>query len=116
MPQQAGPHLPVGEVGEADECLAPDPEQLEALNRDFADLLFAGAIEVSGPLPQERGEFPDYARLVLRFDRREMGRLRALVDALNDMVPESAPPPRDAGPLEVVEASLPPEAESAEQE
>ena len=95
---------------------APDPEQLEALNLDFADLLVSGAIEASGPLPQERGEFPDYARLVLRFDRREMGRLRALVDALNDMVPESAPPPRDAGPLEVVEASLPPEAESAEQE
>ncbi len=95
---------------------APDPEQLEALNRDFADLLVAGAIEASGPLPQEGGELPDYARLVLRFDRREMGRLRALIDALNAFVAESAPPPRDAGPLEVVEASLPPEAERAEQE
>ncbi len=95
---------------------APDPEQLEALNRDFADLLVSGAIEASGPLPQERGEFPRHARLLLRFDRREMGRLRALSDATNALVAESAPPPRDAGPLEVVEASLPPEAERAEQE
>ena len=95
---------------------APDPEQLEALNRDFADLLVSGAIEASGPLPQERGEFPRHARLLLHFDRREMGRLRALIDVLNGFVSESAPPPRDAGPLEVVEESLPPEAERAEQE
>jgi len=95
---------------------APDPEQLESLNRDFADLLVSGAIEASGPLPQERGEFPRHARLALHFDRREMGRLRALIDALNGFVAESAPPPRDAGPLEVVEESLPPEAERAEQE
>src|SRR5262245_32239871 len=95
---------------------APDAEQLEALNRDFADLLVSGAIEASGPLAPERGEFPDYARLVLRFDRREMERLRALIDVLNGFVAESAPPPRDAGPLEVVELVLPPEAESAEQE
>jgi uncharacterized protein (TIGR00730 family) len=98
-------------------CLrrAPDAEQLEALNRDFADLLAAGAIEASGPLPQEGGELPGHARLVLSFDRREMGRLRALIDRLNSFVPESATPPRDAGPLEVVEASLPPEAERAEE-
>jgi uncharacterized protein (TIGR00730 family) len=95
---------------------APDAEQLEALNRDFADLLAAGAIEASGPLPQEGGELPGYARLVLFFDRREMGRLRALIDRLNSFVPESATPPRDAGPLEVVETSLPPEAERAEEE
>jgi uncharacterized protein (TIGR00730 family) len=95
---------------------APDAQELEALNRDFADLLTGGAIEAGPPLPQEGGELPDLARLVLRFDRREMGRLRALVDRLNALVPESASPPRDAGPLEVVEASFPPEAERAEQE
>jgi len=95
---------------------APDPEQLESLNRAFADLLVSGAIEASGPLPQERGEFPRHARLALHFDRREMGRLRALIDELNGFVAESAPPPRDAGPLEVDEGSLPPEAERAEQE
>jgi uncharacterized protein (TIGR00730 family) len=95
---------------------APDAEQLEVLNRDFADTLVGGAIEPSEPLPQEEGEFPGYARLVLRFDRREIGRLRAMIDRLNAFVAVSAPPPSDAGPLQVPEASLPPDAESAEQE
>jgi hypothetical protein len=96
--------------------LAPSEEQLEALNRDFSDLLIAGRIDGSGPLPQEGGEFPQLARLALQFNHREMGRLRMLIDALNGYVTASAPPPRDAGPLEVPEQKLPPEAEQDEQD
>ena len=95
---------------------APSPEQLDALNRDFAKLLTSGRIEASAPLAQEGGEFPQLARLVLRIDHREMGLLRQLIDVLNGYVTASAPPPRDAGPVELVEQSLPPEAERDEQD
>jgi hypothetical protein len=95
---------------------APDAEQLDALNRDFADLVSQGAIEACGPLTQEAGEFPQHARLTLHFNHREMGLLRALIDVVNGYVSASAPPPRDAGPLEMLEQSLPPEAESDEQD
>jgi hypothetical protein len=94
---------------------APSPEQLDALNRDFAELVDSGSIEVSGPLPQEGGEFPQHARLTLRLDHREMGLLRSLIDVVNGYVAASAPPPRDAGPVEMPEQSLPPEAERDEQ-
>jgi hypothetical protein len=94
---------------------APNPEQLDALNRDFAELVDSGSIEVSGPLPQEGGEFPQHARLTLRLDHREMGLLRSLIDVVNGYVAASAPPPRDAGPVEMPEQSLPPEAERDEQ-
>ena len=95
---------------------APDAEQLDALNRDFADLVSQGAIEACGPLTQEAGEFPQHARLTLHFNHREMGLLRTLIDVVNGYVSASAPPPRDAGPLEMLEQSLPPEAESDEQD
>ncbi len=95
---------------------APDARQLDALNRDFADLVSHGAIEASGPLAQEAGEFPQHARLVLQFNHREMGRLRELIDVVNGYVSASAPPPRDAGPLELLEQSLTPDAESDEQD
>jgi len=95
---------------------APNAEQLDALNREFADLVSKGAIEACGPLAQEAGEFPQHARLTLQFNHREMGRLRGLIDVVNGYVSASAPPPRDAGPLEVLEQSLPPEAESDEQD
>jgi uncharacterized protein (TIGR00730 family) len=95
---------------------APSPAQLDALNRDFSELLSAGAIETSGPLAQEAGEFPQLARLTLRFNHREMGLLRELIDVVNGYVSASAPPPRDAGPAQLVEQSLPPEAERDEQD
>ena len=44
-----------------------------------------------------------------------MGLLRQLIDVLNGYVTASAPPPRDAGPVELVEQRLPPEAERDEQ-
>jgi hypothetical protein len=65
------------------------PAQLAALQRDFADILNDGA---NGPLQQlsaaavyesERPELAALPRLVLRFNRRSLGRLRQFVDAIN---------------------------------
>lgn len=64
---------------------APGPQTLEAINSDFADLLAEGRFTVGGPLPEERDD-PDLAdlpRLVFRFNRRDFGRLRQLIDFLN---------------------------------
>ena len=64
---------------------APTPELLAAINAEFADILSGGEFTVGGPLPEEKDE-PDLAalpRLVFRFNRRSLGRLRQLIDALN---------------------------------
>jgi uncharacterized protein (TIGR00730 family) len=80
----------------------PDPAQLEALNERFADLLLDGRIERSEPLPQESAEATGCARLALHFDRRQVGRLRQLIDQLNAWGPPE-PARRDATPREIVE-------------
>ena len=58
---------------------------LQALNRDFKDILTGGDILLSPPLKEElqRGEFPNLPRLVMRFNRRDYGRLCALIRAVN---------------------------------
>ena len=64
--------------------VAPSPVELEELNRQFADLCLSGGITaLDGPLPAERREHPELARIVLRFDRMSYARLRLLIDALN---------------------------------
>ncbi|MEI8235194.1 MAG: TIGR00730 family Rossman fold protein [Verrucomicrobiota bacterium] len=58
---------------------------LKTLNRNFADLLVCGNIEASGPLPEEANQ-PELAhlpRLVFTPRRDHLGRLRALIDAIN---------------------------------
>jgi len=82
----------------------PDAAQLEALNSAFGDLLLRGRIEQSGPLPAESAEAPGYARLALHFDRREVGRLRRLIDQLNAWVPPQ-PSRRDASPRAIVDGA-----------
>ena len=84
--------------------LAPDAAQLAALNRDFGDLLAGGAIEVCDALPEEAGEAGECRRVALRFDRREVGRLRQLIDRLNTWGPEH-PTARDASRRAVVEGA-----------
>jgi uncharacterized protein (TIGR00730 family) len=63
----------------------PSEELLEQINAHFSDILAEGRFQISGPLPEERDE-PELAskpRLVFRFNRRSLGRLRQLIDVLN---------------------------------
>ncbi len=93
---------------------APDAGQLGALNREFKDILVSGAIETRGPLAEERGECPDFARVTLHFNRRDVGRVRRLVDRLNGFGPDTPPPPQEASPHEIIAQRLPPGAEREE--
>jgi hypothetical protein len=64
---------------------APTGEELDRLNREFRDILVDGVLTLSPALPEE-GNDHDLAglpRLVLHFNRRDVGRLRQLIDALN---------------------------------
>ena len=94
----------------------PDGDQLAALDRDFSDLLSRGPIEVSDALAQEGEEAPGLARVVLRFDRKRVGRLRLLIDRLNELVEEPAAPARGASPREIVEWTLSPESLQRQEE
>lgn len=67
---------------------APDQGQLEALNEQFSDIVASGSIAVIEATDAEKadGDSLDLGRLALRFNRRSFGRLRQLVDVLNDFV------------------------------
>jgi len=64
---------------------APDANELDALNKEFADIVVSGSIEQIGVTPPEErdGDELDLDRLRLRFNRRDIGRLRQLVNRLN---------------------------------
>jgi len=66
---------------------APTNADLADLNHRFADICAGGRIEATGPLADEEADRDhlDLARLVLPFDRLHQGRLRLLIDALNDL-------------------------------
>jgi len=70
---------------------------LERLNTEFRDILQNGVFEFGEALPEEQGE-PEIAhlsRLVFRFNRMRFGRLRAMIDVINQSGPEAtvtAPP------------------------
>jgi len=80
----------------------PSDELLAAIGAEFDDILSEGEFKVTGPLPEERDEaaMVNMTRLVFRFNRRNLGRLRQLIDSLNAgriVVPElPQPPPRDS--------------------
>lgn len=59
---------------------------LEEINRRFADILAGGAFEQRGALPEEANEpsLADLPRLTFRFQRQAIGRLRQLIDFLNE--------------------------------
>ena len=75
---------------------APTAEQVDEVNDLFADILVTGRISSVGATPAEAedGDQPDLPRLLLHFDRRSLGRLRALIDHLNSLAPR--PPARSA--------------------
>jgi uncharacterized protein (TIGR00730 family) len=57
---------------------------LERLNTEFADLLGSGRIEQVSALPAEEGEYAEKPRLKLHFNRKSFGRLRRLIDVVNE--------------------------------
>ncbi len=61
------------------------PLLLDALNAEFKDLLTDGNIQQREALPIEKdeSELSHYPRLVFHFNRRSLGRLRLLIDAVN---------------------------------
>jgi uncharacterized protein (TIGR00730 family) len=60
-----------------------EPTQLADLQSKFGDILKAPATQSPGPVPQELNEFPELPRLILPFDHRSFGRLRQLIDFVN---------------------------------
>ena len=78
----------------------PTADEVSELSQRFADVT-AGPIRIlDGPLAAERRsvDFPDMARVALRFDRLSYARLRQLIDALNTL-PSAPPPPAVQGTL-----------------
>jgi hypothetical protein len=64
---------------------APSAEVLAQLHERFGDIAHDGKFAVGGPLPEEHDEeaLAHLPRLVMRFNRRNLGRLRQLIDCLN---------------------------------
>ena len=66
---------------------APADSALEALNEDFADLIVGQPIQRIEPTPEEIADDDNVAlpRIAFGFNRRDYGRLRQLIDALNGL-------------------------------
>ena len=65
-----------------------DDSELLDLNRRFGDVLRSGAIDRGESLPEEQGTpLSRLARIELDFNRRDYGRLRQLIDAINAFGP-----------------------------
>ncbi|MFN9915809.1 MAG: cytochrome D ubiquinol oxidase subunit II, partial [Pirellulaceae bacterium] len=61
-------------------------DKLERLNDEFSGILRRGAIEQSDPLPAELNEpeIVQLPRITLHFNRRNYGRLRQLINVINE--------------------------------
>ncbi len=70
----------------------PTEAEVAELSEQFADVMRGPIRILDSPLPAERRneDFPDLARVAMRFDRVSYARLRELIDALNTL--PSAPP------------------------
>jgi uncharacterized protein (TIGR00730 family) len=71
----------------------PTHEQMESLNTLFSDIVVTGRIARTDPLPEEVDEFRELAmpRLLFHFDRKSFGRLREVINTLNDFSTGSEP-------------------------
>ena len=92
---------------------APAREALERLRREFGDICAGGTIEVRDALPEEGDEVAHLPRIVLPFDHHRVGRLRQLIDRLNELAEPTTRTTRDATPHEIVPQDIPPEARAA---
>ncbi|HEV7298128.1 MAG TPA: LOG family protein [Tepidisphaeraceae bacterium] len=65
----------------------PTEAQLAEITEKFSDIKVKGDFRLSGPLPVERDEpkLADLHRLVFTFNRRDHGKLRMLINFLNDL-------------------------------
>lgn len=63
----------------------PPPTGLAALNEDFADIVTGEPFHIIPPTPEETedGEHLDLQRVAVGFNRKSYGRLRQLIDVLN---------------------------------
>jgi uncharacterized protein (TIGR00730 family) len=59
-------------------------EQIESLNKRFGSLVAEGKMSASGPLPEENDHL-ELPRLIFTHTRRDFGKLRQLIDAINDL-------------------------------
>ena len=66
---------------------SPTEARLAEIQRQFGDIKTRGDFRLSDPLPVERDEaaIAHLPRLVFSFNRRDHGRLRMLIDFLNDL-------------------------------
>ena len=63
-------------------------DELASLNDRFSDVLRSGAIVRTQPLPEDVGtDLHRPGRIELDFNRKDFGRLRQLIDAINDLEP-----------------------------
>ena len=87
---------------------APNKKALAEINRQFSDIVVDGQIDHADPIPAEVDDEDalEYERITFLFDRRHFGRLRQLIDHLNDLVlvPESF---RIPGPMSEEHAERP---------
>lgn len=76
----------VGELLVMRLSIAPSDAELAEINRRFSDIVISGDIHRIGPLPPEQrsGDHLELDRIALRFNRIHYGRLRQLIDALNE--------------------------------
>lgn len=60
-------------------------DSLSRIRKDFSDIVVSGTFRLGESLPDERNEpgISDLRRLIFRFNRKNFGRLRNLVDFLN---------------------------------
>jgi len=60
---------------------------LERIRQEFADIVVAGTFEQTTALPAEANEshLASLPRLRFRFDRRNLGRLRMLINMINEL-------------------------------
>lgn len=65
----------------------PSPSQLDQINAEFKDISGGKTFRTSGPLPVEKDEpaLNHLSRLVFPFNRRDHGRLRQLINFLNEI-------------------------------
>jgi uncharacterized protein (TIGR00730 family) len=66
---------------------APGEEDLAGLSEEFADIIVEGVIEKTEPTSHEIADDDalELERITFNFDRRQFGRLRQLIDRVNDI-------------------------------